>query len=132
MADAVDTYTEISGSKRIVLHLLNVSDGTGESAVNKLDISTLTGPDGTAPTSVTLEAVDYDVQGFSSVQLLWDHTTDDAMINLGAGQNVRDFTGIGGRHDPGSAGGTGDVLLTTVGASATATYDIVLVLRLED
>lgn len=132
MADTVNVDTEISGSKRIILHLQNASDGTGESAVNKLDISSLTGPDGTPPTSVTVEAVDYDIQGFSSVQLFWDHTTDDEMLTLGAGQNIRDFSGFGGLHDPASAGGTGDVLLTTVGASATATYDIILVLKLED
>jgi hypothetical protein len=32
--------------------------------------------------------------------------------------------------DPASAGGTGNILLTTAGASATATYDITLVLTL--
>lgn len=132
MADTVNTDVLQSGQKRYVIHLQNKSDGTGESAVTKVDISTLTGPDGTVPTSATLMEVDYDIGGFSSVQLFWDATTDDEMVTLPVGSGYKSFIGVGGKKDPKSSGTTGDVKLTTVGASSTATYDITLHFKLED
>ena len=41
MADAVTSQTIIDGSKTAVLKFTNVSDGTGESAVTKVDVSAL-------------------------------------------------------------------------------------------
>ena len=132
MADTITTNIVRSGSRTYAVHLQNASDGTGESAVTKVDISGLVGPDGSAPTAITLLEVEYDIQGFSSVQLFWEHTVNDEMVTLGKGQNIKDWNALGGLHDPKSAGSTGDVLLTTVGASATATYDMTLVFKLED
>lgn len=132
MADAVTTNVVFAGTRRRIIQLINISDATGESDVVKVDASALTGPDGTAPTSVTVDAIDYNIQGFSSVVLEWDATTDNVIAVLPAGSGTLDFTYGGGIHDPKSTGTTGDILLTTVGASATATYDITLYLRLED
>lgn len=132
MADAVDSMTIFSGRRRHVVRLTNVSDGTGESAVAKVDISALVGPNGSAPTSTVVERIDYNIQGFSSVALYWDHTTDDEIAVLPAGTGCIDEWAAGGRHDPKSTGGTGDILLTTNGAAADATYDITLWLRLKD
>lgn len=132
MADAVDTIVQFSGTRRHIVRLTNVSDGTGESAVIKVDISTLTNSKGVAPTRVNVESIQWAIQGFSSVKLLWDHTTDDELAVLSAGTGYRDFSQAGALKDPSSTGGTGDILLTTVGASATATYDILLSLILSD
>ena len=41
MADTVATQTIIDGSKTAVLKFTNISDGTGESAVTKVDVSAL-------------------------------------------------------------------------------------------
>jgi len=41
MADAVTSQTIIDGSSKAVLKFTNVSDGTGESAVTKVDVSAL-------------------------------------------------------------------------------------------
>ena len=41
MADAVTSQTIIDGPKTAVLKFTNVSDGTGESAVKKVDVSAL-------------------------------------------------------------------------------------------
>ena len=41
MADAVTSQTIIDGSKTAVLKFTNVSDGSGESAVTKVDVSAL-------------------------------------------------------------------------------------------
>ncbi len=132
MAATVNTDVVSASQRAYAIHIQNKADGTGEeSGVNKLNISDLVGPNGAAPTAVTLVAVEYDIQGFSSVQLFWDHNTDDEMVTLGKGQNLKDWSALGGLKDPRTTGGTGDVLLTTVGDSATSTYDITLVFRLE-
>jgi hypothetical protein len=132
MADSVATNVLFAGTRRRVVQLLNVSDGTGESDVVKVDVSALTGPDGSAPTSVAIEAVEYNVQGFTSVRLEFDATTDDKALLLGTGSGTLDFTFAGGIQDPASSGTTGDLLLTTAGAVSGATYDITLFLRLKD
>lgn len=132
MADTVDSLVVFSGKNRYVVRLTNVSDGTGESAVIKVDKSTLIGPDlVNEPGKLVLEEVQWSIQGFSSVRLLWDHTTDDEMCVLGAGNGYFNFKNAGGLVDPASAGQTGDILLTTAGAVAGATYDITLVVRLK-
>ena len=41
MADAVTSQTIIDGPKTVVMKFTNVSDGTGESAVKKVDVSAL-------------------------------------------------------------------------------------------
>jgi hypothetical protein len=132
MVDTVDTQYIFTGSRRVKVKLTNISDGTGESGVVKIDLSTLTGPNGSAPTSSVVETIEANIQGFSSVKLYWDHTSDDELAVLGTGYSYFDWTDVGGFTDPGSTGGTGDIILTTTGASATATYDIVLTVRLKD
>lgn len=132
MADTVQTNVIFDGSRRRIVQLLNSSDATGESAVVKVDVSALTGPDGTAPSKVSIQEVEYDIQGFSAVLLYFDATTDDEALYLPAGSGVKDFTNIGGLHDPQSTGTTGDIVLTTVGAAVGATYDIILHVKKHD
>jgi len=128
MADAVDSKVIYSG-RRYGLHLTNVSDGTGESAVTKVDISTLVDPNGATATYSAIDRVEYNIRGFTSVRLLWDHTTDDEIAVLPTGSGVMDWSVGGGNVDPRSTGGTGDVLLTTAGATSGATYDLTIWLR---
>lgn len=135
MADAVTTNVIYDGKDRYVVHLTNVSDGTGESAVAKVDKSTLTAKDGGEPASLDIEQVEWNVQGFTSVRLLWDHTTDDTAVVL-SGTGYKDFTcrddsvpeidRVRGLQDPRSTGGTGDLLLTTAGTTSGNTYDITI------
>lgn len=139
MADAVATNTIIDNTGYIVVHLTNISDGTGESAVVKVDKSTLTAEDGAEPASLDIEQVRWAIQGFTSVRILWEHTTDDVALLL-CNSGYDDFRGTppdagynvkttGGLKDPRSTGGTGDIVLTTAGAVNGATYDITLWLR---
>lgn len=124
MADAVTSQTAFSGTKRVVMAFTNTSDGTGESAVQKVDISTLPG----APSAVKIEKVWYNTFGMA-VKILFDHTTDDTGMVL-QGDGYMDFTKFGGLKDPASTGGTGDILFTTVGHTLGDTYNIVLQLGL--
>lgn len=131
MVDAVSTDYIVKGNNIILMRIVGVSDGTGESDVVKLDVSALTGPDGVNPPSkIKIEEIQYDVQGWDAIQLEWDGTTDTPAMVL-SGQGVKLWLpGEGVVSD--NADGTGDLLLTTVGtATANYTYDITLRLRLK-
>jgi hypothetical protein len=120
MADVVTSQAIFTGNRRSIYSFTNVSDGTGESAVQKIDISALPGP----PTKVNIERAWWASSGMS-VKILFDHTTDDTGFIL-AGVGFIKFDEFGGIPDPGSAGGTGDILFTTVDHHPGDTYSIVL------
>lgn len=127
MADTVNTYTLIDGPRHLIQRYTNTSDGTGETAVQKVDISALLGPDGkNAPSSLSIEYIQYSIQGFEAVTLLWDATADDEIATL-TSDGYMDFRDAGGFHDPQTTGATGDIKFTTVGtAAANDTYDITI------
>lgn len=133
MADTVTTEYIFNGDRRKIVHLTNISDGTGESGVAKVDLSAITFTNGTlkgvTPTFSAVDMIDYNIQGFTSVRLYWDHTTDDEIAILPTGIGTIDWVALGGKKDPRSSGGTGDILLTTNGATTGATYDITLYVR---
>lgn len=125
MADTVTSKVMVDGPRNYVVHLTNISDGTGETNVLKVDKSTLVGPNGAEPDKLTLLKATWSVQGFEAVKLIWDHTTDVTALVL-SGVNYNDWTEYGGYHD-GGTGGAGDILLTTVGTpAANDTYDVTL------
>jgi hypothetical protein len=127
MADAVTTDVLFSGTRKHVVHLTNVSDGTGEAAVAKVDISTLALHNGDAPTKAKIYSIEWDVEGMS-VALLADHTSDVTMLTM-VGRGSYDG-GVKGAITGEGAGGTGDILLTTAGATAGDSYDLTLTLVL--
>jgi hypothetical protein len=137
MADTVSVKTLVNTPTQLVVQLLGSSDGTGESAVVKVDKSTFTASDGVEPDSIDIEAVLWNIQGYASVTLLWDHTTDEVAHRL-SGSGYNDYIGPGSHRgvsltpmnsDSRGAGGTGDILLTSTSGATTGTYDITLWLR---
>jgi hypothetical protein len=142
MADAVVATKLLETPNHYVVHLTCISDGTGETAVAKVDKSAIAvAADGAEPAALALEAVRWCIQGFNSVRLLWDHAADSVGMVL-AGSGYEDFRGDpeqqqfidvlkgpGYKDDPKRADSTGDVLLTSVGAVSGATYDITVWLR---
>lgn len=131
MADAVDVQVLHSGPRHIGVRICNLSDGTGETAVKKIDKSSLAGFDGVEPTTLSLERISWAITGMS-VTVAFDHTTDDVIAQLGEGSGEHDYTKYGGAlQDPASAGDTGDVVVTTTGHSAGDTYDILMLFRLD-
>lgn len=136
MADAVATNTIKGGAyaKRMIVHLTNLSDGTGESAVVKVDRSALTLPNGSSPNKINIRAIRWAIQGFTYIKLSWDHTADDTAFLL-SGNGYDCFETYGVLSDPNTSvdavtGAIGDLLLTTAGAASGATYDITLELDL--
>lgn len=128
MADAVATQTIQDGSRSAVFKFTNVSDGSGESAVVKIDVSTLSADPvtGKACTSVEIEKIWYSTIGMG-VQILFDATTDVLAWELPADYadcvDFGDFTGI---PNNAGAGKTGDVAFTTVGATLNDSYSVVM------
>lgn len=135
MADTVAVRTVGQTANHIVVHLTSISDGTGESAVAKVDKSTLVASDGAEPASLDIESIQWNCDGMAA-RLLWDHDTDDLAIVM-SGNGSIDFTGSNldlvpaacRLKDPRSAGGTGDVLLTTTGHTSGDTYNITITFR---
>ena len=129
MADTVTSTTVLDGEKDFIVQLTNVSDSTGESAVTKVDVSGLTArkSDGAACTGVKLFRVYYSILGFTKIGLLWDASTDTLCMELNpSADGVLDFTPFGGLQNTSGSGKTGDINLTTTGASSGDSYMIVL------
>ena len=129
MADAVTSQTIQDGQKTAILKFTNVSDGTGESAVKKVDVSALEKNDkGESCTSVSISRIYWACAGMG-VNIEVDATSNVLAIGLPAdstGDEYYDlFTGI-----PNNAGSgvTGDIDFTTKGHSSGDTYSIILVL----
>lgn len=127
MVDTVNVQKMEDGPRNVVLNLTNVSDGTGESAAVKADISTMSNNGaGITPVSFGVEYIEYDIQGFTRVDLAFDADTDDEIAKL-SGQGYLTFDPP--LADPRSTGYTGDIVLTTVGAASGASYSIVMGLK---
>jgi|TARA_R100001086_G_C11799779_1_gene248542 hypothetical protein len=129
MADTVTSQTIQDGEKTAVLKFTNVSDGTGESAVKKVDVSALTtNSAGETCTSVSVSRIYWACRGMG-VNIEFDATSNVLITGLpsdSTGDEYYDiFTGI-----PNNAGSgvTGDIDFTTVGHSSGDTYSIILVL----
>jgi len=120
------------GVKRWSVLLTCRSDGTGESAVTKVDISNLRGDGGFIPTRTAIDRVKYDAYGFTAIRLYWDRTPAEDIVVL-AGNNSSDLCFKSGIVDPGESGdGTGDILLTSTGATNGDTYTIQIDFRVKE
>jgi|TARA_E500000318_G_C3406428_1_gene151828 hypothetical protein len=130
MADAVTSQTIVDGDKHAVMKFTNVSDGTGESAVTKVDVSALaSSADGLTCTGVSIEEIWWQCTGMK-VSLLFDASTDVLAIQLGENQSGHhDYIRFGGIPNNAGSGVTGDINFTTVGHSSGDTYTIILYLR---
>jgi len=112
MADAVTSQTIMDGARHVVMSFTNVSDGTGESAVTKVDVSA--------------ESVTFSTFGMS-VKLLWDATTDVLCLHLPADYaDTLDYSNFGSLKNNSGSGKTGDIQLTTVGHSSGDAYTVTL------
>ena len=127
MADAVATQTIIDGSKTAVLKFTNVSDGSGESAVTKVDVSALANNSiGQACTGASIQKIWWQCIGMK-VQILFDATSDVLAIELGENQSgYHDYSNFGGIPNNAGSGKTGDIQFTTVGHTSADSYTIIL------
>ena len=127
MADAVTTQTIIDGERNCIMKFTNVSDGSGESAVAKVDVSALASNSaGVACSEVRVMRISHAIVGMP-VQLFLDATSNVLLMELAESSNGHmEFEDIGGLPNNAGSGKTGDILLTTKGHSSGDTYSIVL------
>ena len=127
MADAVTSQTIADGERNVVMKFTNVSDGTGEAAVAKVDVSALASNSrGVACSEVRLMQVRYAVVGMS-VQMYFDATANVLLLEIAESSNGNlEFDDFGGIPNNSGSGKTGDILFTTVGHTSGDTYMIVL------
>lgn len=127
MADAVTSQTIQDGERKAVLKFTNVSDGTGETNVVKVDVSSLAAnSSGQACTKVTVAQIWWQCVGMG-VELLFDATANVLVIGLSPDSNgYHDYTPFTGIPNNAGTGVTGDILFTTIGASANDTYTVIL------
>ena len=121
MADTVTSQSIVDEAQQAVLKFTDTSDGTGEAAVKKVDVSALN-----VATEVKINGIWYYTKGMG-VDILWDATTDVLAFSIAADSfGYLDFRGFGGLVNNSGSGKTGDINFTTVGASNGDVYLIVL------
>ena len=127
MADTVTSQTIQDGESKADLKFTNISDGSGESAVKKVDVSALaSNSSGTACTEVAVSKIWWQCVGMG-VELLNDATTDTLIIGLSPDSNgMHDYSSFSGIPNDSGSGKTGDIMFTTIGASNGDTYSVIL------
>ena len=130
MADVVSSQTLYDDELKAVMKFTNLSDGTGEAAVTKVDVSALNpAPKGN---KVSIEKIQYLIDGMT-VTMLWDADTDVKILDLGAISGpisgTLEFKDDVRLTNNAGAGRTGDILFTTTGHSVNDSYSIILTLR---
>jgi hypothetical protein len=126
MADAVATQILVDDTRRAVFKFTNISDGTGETGVVKIDVSALETYQGRTCTAVSIQTLDAITVGMG-VNFLWDATTDVVCLTLGENDFVSfNFSRFGGLTNNAGTGKTGDLLFTTVGATSGDKYTVVM------
>jgi hypothetical protein len=127
MVDTVATQTLLDGERLVIQKFTNISDGTGETAVNKVIVANLA-PNafGVACTGVKINKIWATTHGME-VRILWDATTDLLTWMLPQNTNYfMDFSEFGGLTNNAAPTKTGNIAFTTSDASAGDMYSIVL------
>ena len=133
MADAVTSQTLSDGDRTAVMKFTNISDGNGESAVKKVDVSALTANShtGAACARVHVTQVWYAISGMR-IDLEWDASSNVKALVLGGGVALEptmghfDFRSFGGIKNNAGGGITGDIDLTTLHHTNNDAYTIIL------
>jgi hypothetical protein len=127
MADAVTSQTLLDGERLAIMKFTNISDGTGETAVTKVNVSTLTPSNsGKACTGVTVNKITSVCHGLE-VRMYWDATTDVPFFLSTINTNyLNDFSSFGGITNNAGAGKNGNIVFSTSDQSSGDTYTVVL------
>ena len=130
MADAVTTQTiaDTSGVK-YVIKMTNISDGTGETLVKKVDASELTfmSEDGNRKIARLWYSVNT-ANPKSAVEIVWDGATDSTAVILG-GNGYLDLRTAGNEITNDATTPSGDVLVSTKNFAIGDNYTIIVEFR---
>jgi hypothetical protein len=113
MAATITTTLQLNGSKLFTAKIDILGDAAGDTAgVTIIDPANLTG----VPATFKIRAIQWDLDGTFTCQLLWDATTDVHAYELGLASGAKRFSDTGAHLvNNGGAGVTGKLLLTTLG-----------------
>ena len=133
MADAVTSQTLSDGYRTAVMKFTNISDGSGESSVKKVDVSALatSSRDGATCARVHITQIWYAISGMR-IDLEWDASSNVKALILGGGVTLEptmghlDFRSFGGIKNNAGSGITGDIDLTTLHHTSDDAYTIIL------
>ena len=127
MADTVTSQKIVDGERNLVMKFTNISDGTGESAVTKVDVSTLSKDAYGAPcTRVTVSKIYIATHGME-VRMYWDASTDVPFFLSAAGATqTLDFSGFTSIPNDAGAGVNGNIVFSTVDHTAGDSYWCIL------
>lgn len=127
MPDTVNSQTLVDNQTTAVILLTNVSDGTGESLVTKVNVANLAPNSlGQACTGVSVQKIHTACHGME-FRLFWDATAD--VMFFASAQNSQytfNLSKFGGLSNGAGAGKTGNILLSTADQTAGDTYTVVL------
>ena len=130
MADTVSTQvlTDTTGVK-FAVKMTNISDGTGENLVQKIDASNTTfmTEDGERKISKIFYSINT-ANPKSAVELIWDGETNATAVTL-SGQGFWDLRADGNEIVNNATTPTGDVLLSTKNFANGDNYTILVVFR---
>jgi len=130
MADTVTTQTLVDTSGvKYVIKLTNISDGTGETDVTKVDSSTTTfmTEDGNRKIAKVWFSVNTS-NSKSAVELKWAGATNTTALFL-SGQGFFDLREAGDEITNNATTPTGDVLLSTRNFASGDNYSLVIEFR---
>mgnify|MGYP003637485196 FL=1 len=127
MADAVTSQTLLDGERLAIMKFTNISDGTGETAVTKVNASSLTASNsGQACTGVVVNKITAVCHGME-VRMYWDASTDVPFFLSNVNSNYEnDFSKFGGITNNSGTGKNGNIVFSTSDASSGDTYTVVL------
>lgn len=127
MADTVATQILFDGTQKAIMKFTNISDGTGESKVTKVNCATLAANSfGKACTRVTITKIHAATHGME-VLMYWDADTDTFISIIPQNTNYSmDLTGLGGFWNNAGTGVNGNILFSTADASAGDSYTVTL------
>ena len=130
MADTVSTQTisDTAGVKYVV-KLTNISDGSGETLIKKVDASetTFMSEDGERRVARVYYSVNVS-DNKSGVELVWDGVTNATALFL-SGSGVMDLRTDGNSFKNDATTPTGDVLLSTKNFANGDNYSIIVEFR---
>lgn len=125
------TDTMGPNQRRIIVRVTGVaSDATEATDVVVVDKSDLLGPAGAEPSKLSIVEAEWSISTFDAVIIEWDDGTDEEAMRL-SGAGFKDYRFAGGLNSDGSSQ-TGDIILSTLGAAANASFDISLELKLKE
>jgi hypothetical protein len=127
MADAVTSQTLMDGERLAIMKFTNISDGTGENAVTKVNVSALNpNSRGKACTGVTVTKIMSVCHGME-VRMYWDASTDVPFFLSTVNTNYEnDFSSFGGIANNAGTGKNGNIVFSTSDQTAGDTYTVVL------